>query len=160
MKTRPILAATVAAGAVAVAVPALSGAQATGREITVHEKLSAETVVHRSKSAKGEKLATGDRVLTRQSMKGADGKRLGTLYTDCVNVGPKRNVFKAELQCEITYKFHDGQVVGAGVLQFSNPTTSGAIVGGSGAYSGATGTIGAGKPAKSDDSVDVLHLAG
>lgn len=158
MKTRPILAATVAAGAVAVAVPALSGAQTTGRDITVHEKATAVRFVKQSKKTKGEALATGDRVLTRQTMKGNDGKRLGTLYTDCTNVGAKAKVFKATLQCLTTYKFGNGEVIGAGVVTLSAPGASAPIVGGSGAYAGASGTITAGKPGKGDDSVDILHL--
>lgn len=49
----------------------------------------------------------------------------------------------------------------AGVVNFSKlDGVSIPIVGGSGAYRGASGFLGAGKPVEGYDSVDVLHLDG
>jgi hypothetical protein len=50
-------------------------------------------------------------------------------------------------------------VVAAGATQLSSPNGSAAIVGGTGAYAGASGSVTAGRPI-GDDSVDILHLAG
>jgi hypothetical protein len=86
---------------------------------------------------------------------------VGTLFTDCVNVGGAAEVFKATLQCTSTYRFKDGEVVSAGVVRLSaGPATGFPIVGGSGAYRGAHGEVSAGAPVKGYDGVDVLHLDG
>lgn len=158
MKSRIVLATTLAAAATATAVPALTSAQSSGRTITAHEKLIDLQFVHHKASTKGEKLAMGDAVVTRQSMKDDAGKPLGTLYTDCVNVGAKAAVFKATLECMTTYKFSDGEVTAAGVVKLSDPKASLPILGGSGAYVGVSGVVTPGEPAKGDDSVDVLQL--
>jgi len=161
MKVRPAIAAVAIASAVAAAaVPALSGAEPSGREITVHEKVIGLKFVHQKASTKGDKLAMGDAVVTRQSMADDSGKRLGTLFTTCTNVGARTGVFKATLECVVTYRFTNGQVTAAGVVRLSDPKAVLPIVGGSGAFTGASGTVTPGKPAKGDDSdsVDVLHL--
>ncbi|MGI8622876.1 MAG: allene oxide cyclase barrel-like domain-containing protein [Solirubrobacteraceae bacterium] len=159
MKSRLILAAAMAVAASATAIPALTSAQPSGRTITVHEKVTGLKFVHHDKATKGDKLAMGDAVVTRQSMKDDDGRALGTLFTDCTNVGAKAPVFKAKLECLMTYKFSDGEVTAAGVATLSDPNVSFPIVGGSSAYTGASGTVTPGKPGKGDDSVDVLHIS-
>lgn len=146
------------------AIPALTGAQGAGtRDITVVDKVRAVKFVHvqAEDSARGERLAPGDRVLTRQSLFDQDRRALGTLFTDCTNVGAAAQVFDATLQCTSTYRFRDGEVVSAGVVRLgAGPTTGFPIVGGSGAYRGAQGEVSASAPLKGYDSVDVLHLDG
>lgn len=83
----------------------------------------------------------GDGVITRQAMTDARHKKLGTLNTDCKNIGTKAQVFKAALQCVTTHRFADGEIVAAGVATISDPKASFPILGGSGAYTGASGTI-------------------
>ena len=145
----------VAAGAAAI--PALTGAQATGpRDLTVLMKVVNGAEV---KHGKGAKLATGDSLLIRLNMFDTDRKRIGSAYTDCTNVGPKARAENAVLQCTQTYKFRDGQIVTSGVVKFSAlDDLQVAIVGGSGAYRGASGHIGTGTPVEGYDSVDVLHF--
>jgi hypothetical protein len=112
-------------------------------------------------SARSDRLAPGDRVLTRQALFGRDRRARGTLFTDCTNVGRTAEVFKATLQCTSTYRFEDGEIVSAGVVRLAaGPATGFPIVGGSGAYRGARGEITAGPPVKGFDSVDVLNLDG
>jgi allene oxide cyclase-like protein len=149
--------ALIVAAAGAAAIPALTGAQATGpRDVTVLMKVVGG---HEVKHGKGAKLATGDSLLIRLNMFDTGGARIGSAYTDCTNVGPKARAMNAVLQCTQTYKFRDGQIVTSGVVKFTAlDDLQVAIVGGSGAYRGASGHIGTGAPVEGYDSVDVLHL--
>ena len=105
------------------------------------------------------RLATGDRVLTRQALYDSGRRARGTLFTDCANVGAPAPVFRATLQCTSTYRFHDGEVVSAGGVRLGAGATAGfPRVGGSGAYRGAHGEVSAGPSIKGFDSVDVLHV--
>jgi hypothetical protein len=154
------LTAGVAAIAAVTAIPALTGAQSNGeREITVRLKVRGGAQVQHQ--GKGEKLAPGDAVFTRLAMFGTDGARLGSAFTECVNVGTRAGALDATLQCMQTYRFRDGQIVIAGVIKFSQlENLSVPIVGGSGAYRGASGVGTTGQPVKGFDSVDVLRLDG
>jgi hypothetical protein len=113
------------------------------------------------KHQRGAKLATGDSLLIRLAMFDTGGARIGSAYTDCTNVGPAARAENAVLQCTQTYRFGDGQVVTSGIVKFS--ALDGLeipIVGGSGAYRGASGHIGTGAPVEGYDSVDLLQLDG
>jgi len=159
-RTKTVAAAALAATTAAVALPALGGAQTGDREITAREKVRSVKFVHQKRTTKGERLATGDRVLTRQAIFNAGGKASGTLFTDCANVGKAAAVFKATLQCTLTYRFGDGQIVSAGVVRLGSGGVAAAfpIVGGTGAYKGVRGEAKAGAPVKGFDSVDVLRF--
>jgi hypothetical protein len=148
----------VAATAAANVIPALTGAQTTqGRQITVRMKVIAGAQVQHRR--KGHMLATGDSILVRLKMTSPAGAGLGTAYSECVNVGPRARGEQALLQCTQTYKFNDGQIVTAGVVKFSQlKSLSIPIVGGSGAYRGASGHLTDGPPVRGFDSVDILHL--
>lgn len=158
--TRAVAGAALTALAAGAAIPALTGAQAPGgREITVRDKVRSVQFIHARASTKGDRLATGDRVLTRQALFDTANKPIGTLFTDCANLGPRAQVFKATLQCTVTYRFGDGQVVAAGLVSFK-PGAQTPIVGGTGAYRLARGEVEAGAPVKGYESVDVLRLPG
>jgi hypothetical protein len=160
---RAVAAATLAAIAAAVALPALGGAQTSGaHDLTVRDKVRAVKFVHHGRSARGEKLAMGDRVITRQAVFNESDHRIGKLFTDCVNVGRKAQVFNATLECTSIYRFSGGQVVSQGIVRLGSSPASVriAIVGGTGAYRSAAGEVGAGAPVKGYDTVDVLHLDG
>jgi hypothetical protein len=159
---KAISVAAVLALSAAVTIPALTSAQTVGaREIAVNEKVRAAKFVHVKPSTRGERLAQGDRVLTRQALFAEDGSAVGALFTDCANVGRAAEVFKATLQCVSTYRFKDGEVVSAGVVVLSaGGTIRFPIVGGSGAYRGARGEVTSGKPPEGYQGADVLHLDG
>jgi hypothetical protein len=98
-------------------------------------------------------------LLVRLKAFGADGAAVGSAYTECTNVGRKAPSANATLQCTQTYKLRDGQIVTAGVIRFSElDDLVTPIVGGSGAYRGATGQVGSGAPEPGFDSVDVLRF--
>jgi len=155
---RKVLPAVALLTAGAVAVPALTEAQPTGpRDITVRERVQSIHFVHQKHTAKDDRLATGDRVLTRQRLFDTSDKPIGSLFTDCVNVGRAAGVFAATLQCTASYRFADGQVVASGLFHVGTSGGPAPIVGGSGAYRGAGGDVSSGKPGKGYD-VDVLHF--
>jgi len=162
-RTRTAAAAMVVVGAIAgaTAIPALTGAQTNGaREITVRMKVRDGTEIHHAKRPKGDKPAPGDAVIIRLKMFSPTGTAIGSAYTECVKVG-RAGGLRAPLQCMQTYNFRDGQIVTAGVVRFSDlESISIPIVGGSGAYRGASGQLTAGEPVKGFASVDVLHLDG
>ncbi len=163
LRTKVLAAAAGVTIATAVAVPALTGAQTSGgaRDITVQMKLRGASQTQHNKSTRRDTLRPGDALTVRFAMFSPDGAGVGMAYGDCVNVGRKARNEKATLQCTQTYDFDDGQVVTAGVVNFSKlDGVSIPIVGGSGAYRGASGFLGAGKPVEGYDSVDVLHLDG
>jgi hypothetical protein len=158
-KSRITALAVAGAVAAAAAVPALTPAQTSGpRDVTVLMKvLNGNEVKH----GKGAKLATGDSLLIRLAVFDTGGTRIGSAYTDCTNVGAKARAENAVLQCTQTYRFRDGQLVMAGVVKFSAlDDLEVPIIGGSGAYRGASGDVGSGEPVDGYDSVDVLHLDG
>jgi hypothetical protein len=159
---RAISVAAVLALSAAVAIPAFTTAQTVGaREIAVREKVRAVKFVHAKQSTRGEHLAQGDRVLTRQALFAENGTAVGTLFTDCVNVGRAAEVFEATLQCVSTYRFKDGEVVSAGVVVLgTGGTIRFPIVGGSGAYRGAHGEVTAVQPPSGYQGADVLQLDG
>ena len=160
---RPLSARVVAVAAavlaVAVAIPALTSAD-SARTITVQDKVRAVKIIDVAPKSKRDKFSQGDRVLTRQAMFDTNDRRIGTLFTDCAGVGPTAPLFGGLLQCTSTWQFADGQVVGAGTIRLGgdNPDARFAIVGGTGAYRGASGEAAAGPPVKGYDSVDILEL--
>ncbi|MDQ3632164.1 MAG: hypothetical protein M3417_13020 [Actinomycetota bacterium] len=159
MSRTAIPAIALAAVAAAVAIPALSSeAQTSGpRDITVREKVRTVKIDDLKPRSRDDRLSQGDRVLTRQELYDARNRRIGTLYTDCANVGGTAKVFKATLQCVVTYRFGDGQVEAAGVARLA-PGQRLAIVGGTGAYKGVSGEVETAPPVKGYDSVDILHI--
>lgn len=157
-----IATATTAALAAAVAVPALTSADTAAREITVRDKVRAVKIIDVAPKSKREELSQGDRVLTRQAMFDEQDRRVGTLYTDCAATGPTAPLFEGQLQCNSSWSFKDGQIVGEGVIRLGSKPGDlrYPIVGGTGAYRGASGEAAAGPPVKGYDSVDVLRLDG
>jgi Allene oxide cyclase barrel like domain len=158
-KSRTTALAVAGAVAAAAAVPALTPAQTTGpRDVTLLMKVLGGTEV---KHGKGSSLAPGDGVVIRLAVFDTGGARIGSAYTDCTNVGRRASGENAVLQCTQTYRLRDGQIVTSGVVRFTAlDDIQIAIVGGSGAYRGASGHLATGAPVEGYDSVDVLHLDG
>ena len=145
---RPLSARVVAVAAavlaVAVAIPALTSAD-SARTITVQDKVRAVKIIDVAPKSKRDKFSQGDRVLTRQAMFDTNDRRIGTLFTDCAGVGPTAPLFGGLLQCTSTWQLrrrpsggrrHDPAA--------ANPDARFPIVGGSGAYRGASGEAAAG----------------
>jgi len=160
---RSLSLAACAATAAAVALPALTGAQSPSadREIVVREKVESLRFVRQSGKTKADRMAMGDRVLTRQALYDASDKRIGRLVTDCAKVGGGAHVFQATLLCTASYRFADGQFATAGQIRLASPPgTSPTPIVGSGAYRGQHGEVASTKGVKGYDSVDVLRIDG
>lgn len=167
---RALATAALVALVAAVSIPVISTAETSGtRDITVREKLGALKIIDAKPRARDpfSRFSLGDRVLTRQAMFDESNRRIGTLVSDCVGVGRTAPLFKTTLQCTASYRLKDGQVVAAGAVRLGDRQSvkgrrEGAvpIVGGSGAYRGASGEVTPGAPVKGYESVDVLHLDG
>jgi len=146
----------------AIALPALTSAQSTGaHDITVREKVTWVRFQHHKTSTLGDRMLTGDRVLTYQRLYDESAKRIGTLYTDCVNVGPAAHVYKATLLCTASYRLSQGQFATVGAIRVGGrPGASPTPIIGSGAYRGQHGEVASAPPVKGYESVDVLHIDG
>jgi hypothetical protein len=101
----------------------------------------------------------GDRVLTRQRLFDERDKSIGTLYTDCVNVGRPGRVFQATLLCSASYRFAGGQFATVGSIRLADaPGTSPTPIVGSGKFRGRHGEVASTKSVKGYDSADVLRI--
>ena len=150
--------ATAAALSAAIAVPGLTSAQSGPSMTTVQVKVQAfakDDVAPRSRS----RVSLGDRLTTRQSLFDGAGKRVGTLSTDCTGTGPTRPLPSATLLCTASYSLSGGQIVAAGAFKLDGRGEL-AIVGGTGAYTGARGTIKSAQPGRGYDSADVITITG
>jgi hypothetical protein len=64
--------------------------------------------------------------------------REGRLFFKCTAVRGARRFVRAPFLCEVTVRLSNGTLVASAVLSFGKPI-SGAVIGGSGAYEGASG---------------------
>lgn len=163
--TRLIAAGAAVALSAGVAVPALTSAQSSGaRTVTVNLKVQSvamDDVAPKSKRGPAGGVSLGDRLITRQSMfDPASKRRVGTLYTDCTGVGPTKPFPAVTLLCRLSYNFSDGQIVAAGSFKLDDAKAGVPIVGGTGAYAGASGSFKSAQPAKGFDSTDVITITG
>jgi hypothetical protein len=164
VKAKPaglIAASAAAALAAAIAMPALTTAQAPSpTSITFQEnrpQIAMDDLAPKSKS--GNLVSLGDRIVTWGGLFDTSRKQLGTIGTSCTAAGPTKPILSATLLCTVSYQVADGQIVASGFFKL-NGTGVLPIVGGSGAYAGARGTVTSGKPAKGFEDADVITLAG
>jgi hypothetical protein len=159
---RVMVAGVLAAAAAGAIVPALTTAQSDGgRDIAVREKVKWVRFLHHARSTRGDRMLTGDRVLTYQRLYDESDKRIGTLYTDCVNVGSAAHVYRATLLCTASYRLGQGQFATVGAIRLGGkPGASPTPIIGSGAYRGQSGEVASARPVKGYESVDVLHIDG
>jgi hypothetical protein len=141
-----------------VALPALTSAQSpSATTMTFQEKVQSVVQDDVAPKSKSGKVSLGDRLITRQSLFDSTKQRRGTLYTDCTGIGPTKGFPNITVLCTITYSLPAGQIVASGVATFNGKGTT-PIVGGTGAFAGAHGTIAMGRPAKGFDSADVITI--
>jgi hypothetical protein len=161
MKLKLAAPAAAAALAAAVAVPVLSQAQGTTAPpttITFQETAPKVVITDVSPKSKHGIASQGDQLVTSGALFDAARHRLGTISGDCTAVGPAKAIFRVALLCTVTYKVAAGQIVAAGDFALSGDATL-PIVGGSGAYAGARGTVTSTvTPAKGFEDADVITL--
>src|SRR5262245_13190157 len=96
----------------------------------------------------------GDQIAIRSELLTPARKHAGWLDATCTitSGGPRGGG-----PCHAVFSFTSGQLMGMTLLRFANDTTHVAIVGGTGVYRGATGTLDSVKRGESE-FVDTLHL--
>jgi hypothetical protein len=152
MKRLALLAAAVAAAiAACVVLAAAGGARApSGRTLTFLDDTnhgtqafvdSAPKSPARNPRAGRFRLSTGDTLDVRSPiLDNEGGKRIGTAYSQFTVV--KGNSFaNAVFRGHGTFRLHDGQIVADGVFRIANATNTVAVLGGTGAYEGARGSL-------------------
>jgi hypothetical protein len=87
------------------------------------------------------RLSNGDTLYVRSPiLDRAGGTRIGTAYSQFTVV--KGNSFaNAVFRGHGTFRLHDGQIVADGVFRIANATNTVAVLGGTGAYEGARGSL-------------------
>jgi hypothetical protein len=158
-RTRPAVAVALAALGVGAAAPAIIQAKSPATKRIVFQETRPQITVEdvEPKSDSGDILSQGDRIVTSGPLYTKSHRQLGTIGTDCTGIGASKPLFQAQLLCTVTYRVAGGQIVASGFYKLDGSQKM-PIVGGSGKYSGARGTLAAGKPAKGFDDADVLTL--
>jgi hypothetical protein len=149
-----------AAAAAAALLGALSGsAQSTGaRTITLKENehgADFAAVDHPPRSRS--RVSLGDQfVIALPARERGGGGRSGTVSGRCSAIQAATQFARASWQCDTVVSLPDGTVITQGIFRASDPTTTLAVTGGTGAYDGVTGTM-VSRRADGGD-VDVIRL--
>jgi hypothetical protein len=160
MTKRCTIAAAISVAAAAALLGALSGnAQSAGeRTITLKENERAArfaAVDHPPRS--GSRVTLGDQfVIALPARERAGGGRSATVYGRCSPIQAAARFERASWQCDTIVSLPDGTIITQGIFRASDPTTTLAITGGTGAYDGATGTMVSRRASGGD--VDVVRL--
>jgi hypothetical protein len=167
MKRLSLLAAAVAAAiAVSVVLAATGGAQTPGgRTLTFLDDTNHGTQAFVDNAPKSParnprsgrfRLSTGDVLYVRSPILDDDGgKRIGTAYSQ-FTVLKGDSFANAVFRGHGTFRLHDGQIEADGVFRIANATNTVAVLGGTGAYEGARGSLTFTEVARG--SQDTLHL--
>jgi hypothetical protein len=152
MKRLSLLAAAVATAiAVCVVLAAAGGAQTPGgRTLTFLDDTNHGTQAFVDNAPKSPvrnpqsgrfRLSTGDTLYVRSPiLDDASGKRIGTAYSQFTVL--KGNSFaNAVFRGHGAFVLHDGQIVADGVFRIANATNTVAVLGGTGAYASARGSM-------------------
>jgi hypothetical protein len=143
-----------------IAGPPSSEAQApTTRTITVKELDKGSTFKHvaNTKSTSQRALAMGDLIVFTNPLADAAGQRVGKLFATCTTTVGNKSFLKATLTCTGVMTLRDGTLSVVVNTSPGTSTTTGAVVGGTGAYAGARGVL-VSKSLSNDDSDDTITL--
>lgn len=155
-----------AAAAVAVVIAANGGAQTPGaRTLTFLDDTnhtsqgfvdSAPTSPVRDPGSRRFRLSIGDTVYVHSAiLDRAGGTRIGTAYSQFTVVSGN-SFANAVLRGHGAFKLRDGQIAAEGIVRPANATNTVAVVGGTGAYAGARGSLAFTEVP--DGSQDTIHL--
>jgi len=144
-----------------IAGPPDSEAQAPATStILVRELEKGSTFKHVAitKSASARALATGDLIVFTNPLADAAGTRAGKLYATCTTTVGNKSFLKATLTCTAVMTLADGSLSVVTNTSPGSAKTTGAVVGGTGAYAGARGTL-VSKQGKSgsDDTITLVN---
>ena len=114
-----------------------------GRTIVLKELERGSTFKHvrNTKTSNRRSLATGDVIVFTNPLADAAGQRVGRLYATCTGTTGNSNFLKATLTCTAIAVLRDGSLMIQANTSPGTATTTGAVVGGTGAYAGARGVL-------------------
>jgi hypothetical protein len=105
---------------------------------------------------RSERVSPGDTLLGHNALYDASNtRRVGRLFFKCTAIRGARRFQRATFICEVTIRVANGTLVGSAAVNFGTPV-AGAIIGGSGAYEGASGGFAIDERRRT--SVDTLHF--
>jgi hypothetical protein len=107
-----------------------------------------------------EKVSNGDLLTFRSEMLDASKKDVGDLDATCTFTDATSGSFeKSHAQCLGTFTLPDGTLTASvGGAAFGTKVTRGSVIGGTGAYSGATGDFTSTEGGEGRPSRDVFHI--
>lgn len=129
-----------------------------GQTITLKELEKGSTFKHvrNTKTRNRRSMLLGDTIVFTNPLADTAGARVGTLRADCAATVGNANFLRGVLTCTVVLTLRDGALMVIADTTPGSPTTTGAVVGGTGAYSGASGVL----VSEDSSSVDTITLAG
>lgn len=127
-----------------------------GQTIVLKELDKGSTFKHvrNTKNAGRQALSLGDVLAFTNPLNDASGARVGRLHLSCVGTVGNASFLKAIATCTAVFALHDGDLMVTTNTSPGAATTTGAVVGGTGAYAGASGVL------VSTNGNDTITLAG
>jgi hypothetical protein len=102
------------------------------------------------------RISAGDMLaITSQLRQG--GQRVGNLYAECIAVRRARRFNRARFQCNGSFDLRDGTLALSAVLKGNQENPTIAVIGGTGAYEGARGSV-TSRNLSGDRTEDTVHL--
>jgi|GEM_PF-2035206 len=124
--------------------PPSSEAQAPAtRTIVLKELEKGSTFKHvrNTKTTNQRSMAMGDLIAFTNPLADATGQRVGKIYVTCTGTVGNKNFLKSILTCSGVLTLRDGTMSVVANTSPGEPTTTGAVVGGTGAYAAARGVL-------------------
>ena len=163
MRRLVVLAAAAIAASVGVGIlTAAGGAQAPGeRTFKLIEEEGTFGFVDnppRARSRRNPSLSAGDTVAITSRLFDEANRRVGTLHAVCTVTRAGRNFARASLHCSGTFLLRDGTLALSVTFRGAEAAQAGvAVVGGTGAYEGARGSVSS-RGLPGDRTEDTVHL--
>jgi hypothetical protein len=110
--------------------------------------------VRNTKTRNRRSILLGDTIVFTNPLADTAGGRVGRLRANCAATVGNANFLKGVLTCTVVLTLRDGALMVIADSSPGSPKTTGAVVGGTGAYAGARGVL------VSEDSIDTITLAG
>ena len=142
-RSAPIVAALALAGVVAVIGSSASAQDPATRTLTFTELERGATFahVHHDKHASSRSNLQGDVLAFANPLADASGKRVGRQEAACVTTTAARDYRRSIVSCQIGVTLADGTLTVHIMLRPNATVATGAVIGGTGAYAGARGTV-------------------
>jgi hypothetical protein len=105
------------------------------------EKGSTFKQVRNTRTSNRRALSTGDLIIFTNPLVDAAGRRVGRLYATCTATLGNRDFRKATMTCTGVMTVRDGSLMVQVNTTPASSTSTGAVVGGTGAYAGARGVL-------------------